>query len=161
MERKLVTVIPQLLDEQRKRIAEEAGKYGIQALFFSTPQEAQEQAKDAEILFGYLPDLASKAENLRWCCIPSAGAEAFVKDGVLPEDVVLTNASGAYGVTISEHVVMMILMILRQEPTYMDYVRKRKWIRNLPMRSIHGSRITLIGTGDIGTETARRLDLRA
>ena len=34
---------------------------------------------------------------------------------------------------------------------------RRQWIRALPVRSIHGSRAVLLGTGDIGTEAARRL----
>ena len=39
---------------------------------------------------------------------------------------------------------------------FADIVRRREWVSELPMRSIYGSRITVLGAGDIGTNFARR-----
>ena len=69
----------------------------------------------------------------------------------------LTNSSGAYGVTIAEHIIMLLLEILRRQQEYRAHVAGHEWFRRLPVRSIYGSRITLLGTGDIGQETVRRL----
>jgi phosphoglycerate dehydrogenase-like enzyme len=81
----------------------------------------------------------------------------FLKPGILGLQTVLTNSSGAYGVTIAEHVVMVTLEMLRRKAEYNEAVRQRKWIRNLHIESIRGSRILMMGTGDIGQEAALRL----
>ena len=51
---------------------------------------------------------------------------------------------------------MTALEMLRRQPDYTRIVQERAWVRNLPIRSLHGSRIVLLGTGDIGTAFARR-----
>ncbi|MEI3122500.1 MAG: NAD(P)-dependent oxidoreductase [Oscillospiraceae bacterium] len=70
--------------------------------------------------------------------------------------MLLSNSSGAYGTTIAEHIMMVTLMLLRRMPEFQGFVREHKWVRTLPMRSIYGSEITVLGTGDIGTSFARR-----
>ena len=70
----------------------------------------------------------------------------------------LTSSSGAYGTTIAEHVVMVILEVLRRQSDYAELVSRHIWKRGLPVRSIFQSRITLLGTGDIGTSCAERLN---
>ena len=62
-----------------------------------------------------------------------------------------------YGVTLAEHILMLTLEMLRRQPEYTQIVNQRQWKRGLPIRSIRGSRITLLGTGNIGQETAVRL----
>ena len=52
---------------------------------------------------------------------------------------------------------MVLLEILRRQPEYRVHVDRKEWVRRLAVRSIRGSRITLLGTGDIGQETLRRL----
>ena len=69
----------------------------------------------------------------------------------------MTNGAGAYGMGISEHVIMTTLMLLRRMPEYTEIVRRREWIRNLPVRSIFGSRVTVLGTGDVGSNVGRRM----
>ena len=71
-------------------------------------------------------------------------------------DCLLTNSSGAYGVTIAEHLIMVTLMLLRHAPVYCAEQAAGRWGEVMPMRSIIGSTITVVGTGDIGTEFARR-----
>ena len=51
---------------------------------------------------------------------------------------------------------MVTLMLLRRMPDFQQIVRERRWVQTLPMRSIYGSTITVLGTGDIGTSFARR-----
>ena len=71
--------------------------------------------------------------------------------------MLLTSSSGAYGVTIAEHVVMVTLEMMRRKAEYNEIVRQRSWARGLHVDSIRGSRITLLGTGDIGRECAKRM----
>ena len=158
MSKKLVTAIAVLEESQRAQIAEAAARHGYEALFFDSDTAALPALSDAEIVFGQPASLARNSPRLRWLCTPSAGVNQFMGEGVFASpDAVLTNSSGAYGVTIAEHVVMITLEVLRQQSAYNDIVSRREWVRNLPVRSIRGSRITVLGTGDIGRECAIRL----
>ena len=95
--------------------------------------------------------------GLKRICCSFAGVDPFLSDDVYPNpDVLLSNSSGAYGTTIAEHIMMVTLMLLRRMPEFQGFVREHKWVRTLPMRSIYGSEITVLGTGDIGTSFARR-----
>lgn len=158
MERYLLTVIPGVAERERERIRGAAERNGLEARFFETAEEAAEMLPKAEIIFGQSGGLVENVPALKWLCTPSAGINQFLEKPVFLEgQAVLTNSSGAYGVTISEHVIMILLEILRRQPDYTQIVGRREWIRNLSVRSIRDSRITLLGTGDIGQETAVRL----
>ena len=155
---KLIVSVSPLTEEQRGRIAARADQYGLEALFFDSVRDAMPHAPEAEIFFGSAPEFTKEAVNLRWVCAPSAGVNQYLAPGVLPGDhVILSNSSGAYGVTIAEHIIMVTLSVMRRQQEYNAIVGQKKWIRNLPIRSIRDSRITLLGTGDIGQEAAVRL----
>lgn len=144
--------------EHRRQINETAEKCGFVAEFFPRSAFPYGHEKDYEIFYG-LPtvELLKKAENLKWFCCSFAGVDKYLPDEVYPNpDVILTNSSGAYGTTISEHMIMVTLMLLRHMPTFTESVRKHEWHEAIPMRSICGSTITVLGAGDIGTNFARR-----
>lgn len=158
MSRKIVTAIAALDEGHRARIAAAAEKHGFEALFFESDTAALPELHDAEIAFGSSAALAKNSPRLHWLCTPSAGVNQFMGEGVFASpDAVLTNSSGAYGVTIAEHVIMLTLEVLRRQGEYNAIVSRREWVRNLPVRSIKNSRVTLLGTGDIGRECAIRL----
>ncbi len=158
MERTLLVLVPQLNAHQRAGISKAAEAAGLTPVFCETYREALPYAETAEVIFSANADLLAHAPRLRWACTPTAGVDAFVKPGVFASlDAVLTNSSGAYGTTIAEHVIMVLLMLMRREMEYRKVVAQREWTRGLAVRSIHGSRITLLGTGDIGRSCAQRL----
>jgi len=158
MKRSLVVVMPGFPEQYASRIREAARSHGFECRFFEHTSESLPFLKDAEVVLGANPELAKNAPALRWICSPFAGVDRFfAEDAFASPDALLSNSSGAYGVTISEHVIMVLLQILRRQPEYHAHVEKAEWVRRLPIRSIHGSRITLLGTGDIGQETLRRL----
>ena len=158
MSRTIIVAIPDLPEHHRARMEEAAAGHGFSCRFFSGAKEALPFVADAEIIVSPNPLLSKNAPNLRWLCSPFAGTDAFLAaDAFASPSALLTNSSGAYGVTISEHVVMVLLEILRRQPEYSAHIANREWVRRLPVRSIYGSRITLLGTGDIGRETLRRL----
>ena len=157
MSRKLVTAIAALDEKHRALIRAAAEKNGFEALFFDSDAQALPHLADAEIVFGQSAFLAKNSPRLRWLCTPSAGVNQFQGGVFASPDAALTNSTGAYGVTIAEHTVMVVLEMLRRQMDYSEIVRRREWKRDLPVRSIKNSRITLLGTGDIGRETALRL----
>jgi len=158
MGRTLAVVIPGISPARRERIAAAAAEKGYRAAFADTAGEAAPFLKEAEIVFSQDSSVCRLAPEMKWICTPSAGVDHFLKPGVLTNtETVLTSSSGAYGVTISEHVVMTVLMMMRRQEEYRGVVQARGWRRDLRIRSIRGSRITLLGTGDIGQECAKRL----
>ena len=158
MQRKIAVAVPNLTGKHRERIRAAAEKHGFGIRFMETTDGEQDYLREAEIIFGHLPEATGNAPGLRWICTPYAGVDQFLVPGTFANpETMLTNSSGAYGVTIAEHTVMVLLDILRRQEEYRQIVSEHKWIRDLTVRSIRGSRITLLGTGDIGQETARRL----
>lgn len=156
--RKIAAVLPELTDAQREKIRAAAEGRGFEVRFFDNAEEDPAYLKETEVLFGHLPQIVKDAPGVKWICTPFAGVDQFlVKDAFANPETLLTNSSGAYGVTIAEHTVMMLLDILRRQPDYRRLVNAHEWRRDLTVRSIKGSRITLLGTGDIGQETAARL----
>ena len=159
MERSLIVVFPGLPDRFAARIRETAESRSFTCRFFEHTSESFPFLENAEVILSNDPTLSRSAPNLRWICSTFAGADAFMApDAFANPAALLSNSSGAYGLTISEHVIMVLLEILRRQPEYQAHVRNREWVRRLPVRSIHGSRVTLLGTGNIGQETLRKLE---
>lgn len=157
MRRILTVLFPVLTAAQRSDIEGVAAAAGFDCVFARDEQEVLTSAPDTEILFGVSGILPAHLHSLRWVASPNAGVEPYCDPGVLTGNVILTNSAGAYGVTIAEHIVMVALELLRRRQRYLSIVAHREWTRDLPVRSLYGSRILMLGTGDIGTETAKRL----
>ena len=126
MNRKLVVVIPDLTETHRDRIREAAERHGFDCRFFGEPSESLPFLKDAEVAVSSDPVVSQNAPNLRWLCSPFAGTDRFIAgDAFACPDALLTNCSGAYGVTISEHVIMLLTEILRRQPEYQAHIAMR------------------------------------
>ena len=151
-----------MTDTYREKINQAAAAAGFTADYYDSarPTEALEaNLKNYEIIFGHVPPALLKgAESLRWLCSDFAGIEGYLDESVWPRpDCLLSNSSGAYGPTISEHIVMLSLMLLRRMPEYQPALARREWPYYAPIRSVSGSRVVMLGTGDIGSHTARRM----
>ena len=157
-----ICVYQEFLTEAHKaRIRETAEDLGFAPHFFTLDQfeEAKACLQGCEILYAHNPELLRAAPaSLKWYCCSYAGVDPYCKDPGLfaNPDCLLTN-SNCYGVTIAEHVVMVLLMLLRRMPEYEEVVRSRGWSNQLPIRSIRDNTFTILGTGDIGVNVADRL----
>jgi phosphoglycerate dehydrogenase-like enzyme len=158
---KKILVYWKITEEQQQKIHDIAAAHGWQAVFEDDLEKAAQEARDAEILFGGDQEPLGQAKALKWFCTNWAGVNAYLKDGVLPNDTcILSNSAGAYGVTISEHIVMTALMMMRQyhrHEAILNDTARTSWKEVVPMHSLCGSRITLLGTGDIGRTFASRV----
>ena len=145
--RKIAVMEDFLTPERRKKVLDTAEKCGFAVDFYGRGAAPAQGLEQYEIIYGWCnPQDLKRATGLKWYCCGFAGVDQLSDDSLYASpDVVLSNSSGAYGLTISEHILMVTLMLLRRE-----------WVSELPMRSIYGSRITVLGAGDIGTNFARR-----
>ena len=153
-----------LSDAHRDKIREAAQAAGFTAHFFTGDQfeEASACLQHCEVLYAQSPQLLRTAPAmLKWFCCSSAGADPYCKnDGIFANpDCLLTNSAGAYGATISEHLIMTLLMLMRRMPAYLQGGARHEWTAPMAMRSIQGSPITCLGTGDICTTFARKAKL--
>lgn len=161
MNRNICVSLKFLTDARRAKIEAAAGKSGFSVRFF-TPEEqaaAVEFLPECEVLYAHSPDLLRAAPaTLQWYCCANAGVDPYCKnDGIFANpNCLLTNSSGGYGVTMAEHLLMVILMLLRRMPEYEETLSRHQWSAELPIRSIYGSSITILGAGNIGTTFAIR-----
>ena len=159
MGKQIGVIIDYLTEDYRRRIDAAAAKHGYAVRYYPDSRSAVGKAGDCEILFGHCSQkVIASARSLKWFCCCWAGVDRFCKEGLFQNpDCLLSNSSGAYGVTIAEHLIMTALMLLRRQGEYTELIRSGGW-DTLPgsIRSLYGSRITVLGTGDIGTQFARR-----
>lgn len=115
------------------------------------PFEHPALLKDVTVLLGNLaPAVLAGARNLKWLQTWSAGVDAFLPAGVLPEHAVLTSAVGAYGPSVAEHMFAALLSMLKQLPLYRDGQSRRAWADLGPVKSFRDLKVLVVGAGDIG-----------
>lgn len=162
MNRTICVCLDFLTPAYRVKLEEAAEAAGFSIRFFSAGQfeEAKACLQTCEVLYAHSPELLRAAPaTLQWYSCANAGVDPYCKnDGIFANPACLfTCSSGGFGVTIAEHLLMVLLMLLRRMPEYEPAARRHEWASPLPIRSIHGSSITILGTGDIGTTFAHRV----
>lgn len=96
----------------------------------------------ADIVLGNAPvSMIRQNKHIEWFQSNSAGPDAYLKPGVLPENCMVTNATGAYGLAISEWMLAMWLGIQKDMFLYRDRQNQRQWAPiDRPVRGITGAR---------------------
>ena len=135
-----------------------AGQVGADIFFYKNENEIPDENFDADIIYGFAPSIVKTSKNLKWLCVPWAGVDSLMKpDYFANEDCLLTNSAGAYGVSIAEHMIAVSLVMMRRLDEFMAETRKGQWLSPRPQKSLKDCRITVLGTGDIGTTFASRV----
>lgn len=120
------------------------------------PELIAQELQSAEVVIGEPnPKLLHTAQNLKWMQITWAGADRYTKD--FPENVILTNASGAFGRIISEYTVGMILAQYKRLHQYYVNQKKKIWADLGAERSLLNKRVLILGTGNVGSTIAQKL----
>lgn len=108
----------------------------------------------AEIIFGFPgKELVESAQRLRWIQLASAGADRLIN---IRPDIILTNASGTFGIPIAEWVIGAMVTLSRHLHIYRDRQKQARWEGMPAAKEIHGSIVGILGLGDIGQEVAKR-----
>ena len=158
MSYKILVLTDRLQESHRQMILDTCAPYGHEVVFRSDPSACGDVLPGVQIIYaGDAASLIPEAPKLEWICTCWAGVEEYCRPGVIPDGVLLTNASGAYGVTLAEHAVMTTLMLLRHQMWFDDHMRAGQWTGPVEHGTIAGSRVTLLGAGDVGQRIAERL----
>ena len=128
------------------------------------PQEAlpgqpvtQEDVDWAQVILGNVPAaMLHGSPALEWLQTNSAGVEPYIRPGVLAGDTLLTNATGAYGLAIAEHMLGMLLELFKKLELYRDAQKSGAWQSQGAVKAVYGSTVLVLGMGDIGGEFAAR-----
>ncbi|HLF93823.1 MAG TPA: D-2-hydroxyacid dehydrogenase, partial [Planctomycetota bacterium] len=102
-----------------------------------------------------------EAKDLRWVQQFSAGVEqiTFIPELQGNDKVVLTNMKRMYGPPIADHVMAMLLSLVRSLPHYQDLMKKGAWGKgaDAPFQGeLQGKTMLVVGLGGNGAETAKR-----
>ena len=145
---KKVCVAASLTAEQKRRLEEACPQYRF----------VYDKDEDADIVIGYLPIAElKKFEKLEWLQTLSAGVERYIARGALKDGVILTNASGVHTREVAEHLLAVLLMMVKKLHIYRDDQKLHAWKDEGQVKEITKLRVTILGLGDIGSYLARQL----
>ena len=169
MDQKKVLVTIPVREDQAKQLEQAAPGWefrfrGGSRLIYAKPEEAvscpaltPEDVAWAQVLLGNVPPTyLTGSPQLEWMQTGSAGVEDYIKPGVLAENTLLTNATGAYGLAISEHMLGMLLELFKKLELYRDAQKDVQWKSLGAVKAVYGSTVLVLGMGDIGGEFGKR-----
>ncbi|AKA68895.1 D-2-hydroxyacid dehydrogenase [Clostridium scatologenes] len=152
---RVLVVIPLSEDEKQKL---KSKMPEAEYIFISAKEINDEIVKSADIIIGNVPpEYIKGSKKLKWLQLNSAGTDGYCEAGVIPEEAYLTNASGAYGLAISEHMLGMLFEIKKKLNLYYMNQKKHIWKDEGNVTSIEGSKTLVVGLGDIGGDFARKM----
>ncbi len=155
---KLLTTL-KLGDEHIK----EMERLGVEVFVFDTKDELIQFQKPQEVNVIIANDSALQRDfldrciNLKWVHVPHVGIERIPLEYFKERNIIVTNARGAGGVPISEHIIFTMLMIARKGRCVLENQIAHKWEKPQGIFNLYGKTVGFLGTGDIATETAKRL----
>lgn len=154
--KKILVTIP-MEDKHKKEIENIAAD--VEISYVEPENLTKEIVQEADIILGNVPvNDVRGSQKLKWIQLNSAGANNYTENGVLKEGTLLTNASGAYGLAIAEHMLALVLSLQKKIYLYNKNQQKSLWKDEGNVNSIYGSKTLVVGLGDIGGEFAKRMN---
>ena len=153
-----IVVTPPFTEEQKALILS-AAERPEDVIFCLKSDMTEELLREADVLLGNLesPGQLEKTEHLKWIQLNNAGTEGYCVPGRLPQGAVLTNATGAYGLAISEHMLACLFMLRKKLNLYYANQLQSQWKSEGHVGVIQGTTVLVIGLGDIGTCFASKM----
>ena len=149
---KKILVLTPLTEHQKKYLQTKAFGYCLE--YASDSTVTPNQAAEAEIIIGNLPlSLLGECRSLQWMQLHSAGANGYTGEA-LPKDVLLTSASGAYDLSVAEHLFGMLLAVYKRLFAYWGNQKEEIWQDMGQVKTLQGQTVLLVGLGNIGLRFA-------
>lgn len=156
---RVIAVIRKCTEYERDLILSSA-ENDDRILFFDNEKEMLESGElhNIEIILGEPENSTIRSmDKLRWIQMTWAGANKYTSVPGFPDNVVLTCASGAYGYVISEYIISGLLALTKSLFLYREQMKNGEWYRINGNDTLEGKRSLILGTGNIGQETAKKL----
>jgi phosphoglycerate dehydrogenase-like enzyme len=117
----------------------------------------EDALKTADMMINSNPPrekLRERAPRLKWIQTTGAGVDPLMPMDWLPEDVTLTNNSGAHGAKAEDSCTMALLMLNARMPEVLANQRERRW-QQIFSTPIEGKTVVVVGFGDLGQGAGR------
>jgi glycerate dehydrogenase len=148
--------------ERRAAVARAAAGAFEPVILEDLPPEARDPAwstADVVVSMGFpreFPmDFRKKARKVRMIQSLVAGVDHFPFDRFPPSAIVCSNA-GAYGVSVAEHAMALLLAAAKDIVLRTDEIRRGIFDQGVTNKALAGSTVMILGLGGIGSEIARR-----
>lgn len=152
--KKVMVSIP-IREREKQQFIHEFPNYKF---FFCGQETGEDNLWDANIIIGQpTVDEIKRAGSLEWVQLGIAGADCYVSRADFPRKVQLTNVTGAFGLSISEYLVAMVLSLYKRLHLYRDQQAEGIWLDRGRERTLFHKNVLIVGTGDIGSSFARLL----
>ncbi len=147
-----------LTQAQWDEAAARAGESGHEIRFGRSSEEFAEGVAWADVLLAQTSTLYGRfpctAPNLKMIFLLSAGVDKLRPFSNLPPGVAVLNNSGVHSRKAGEYAAMALLMLNARVPEMLAQQRDHVW-QMLFSSSIRGRRVTVVGTGDMGSPAGR------
>ena len=159
--REVLVTIP--VEPQHKICLENAvpaseGGRELHFTYLAKENVTQEMVENAEVILGNVnPEYLRRAGRLKLLQLDSAGAASYTVPGVMPPKAQLANATGAYGLAVSEHMLASVLLLVKKLHLYQQNMQHHQWKDEGQVSSIRDSVTLVIGLGDIGGQFAKKM----
>ena len=154
-----------------KTIGEDIDLSGFDALGevvkydFSTPEEALERTKDADVIVLNKVEINEKsignAEKLKLVCVTATGTNNLDKEYLANKGIEWRNVAGYSTESVAQHTFAMLFFLLEKLRYYDDYVKSEQYIGDTcfthfakAFHEISGKTWGIIGLGNIGRRVA-------
>lgn len=142
------------VEERHKKKLEQAGE-GCRFVYVKEGEATPEQIAEANIILGMPePALINASPKLELLQLNIAGADRYVKPGVLHPDTILTNSTGAYSKAVAEHGAAVAMMMSKKLHLYRDAQNRHEWADYGTVSSLTDATVLVVGLGDIGRHFA-------
>ncbi|SFI20375.1 Phosphoglycerate dehydrogenase [Tindallia magadiensis] len=145
------------LSEDKLDLLRDLGCHPV--LWSKEKEPVTEEHWDADILFSYqvfnYTDVR-RFHNLKLIQLTSSGIDHIPVEYLREKNIKLCNARGIYSIPIAEWVLLKTMEIYRNSRFYEKAQEAKRWKKHREMEEIYGKTVGIVGTGSIGTETAKR-----
>ncbi len=142
-------------DETQKQLLDTTYR-NVKFTYSSIDRVTKEEILSANAIVGTIPNkLLGYLNHLEWLQLSSSGYEQYLDEGVLSDNVILCNAGDSYGVSVAEHLLAMVLSVVKKFPQYRDYQNKSTWVDLGEVMPLHDLNVVVVGLGAIGATFAK------
>lgn len=94
--------------------------------------------------------------SLKYIHLTSAGTDHMPMDYIREKGIRLVNARGVYSAPMAEFALGGVLQLYKNALSFRKKQQNHFWRQEFPLRELDGKAVTLLGTGSIASETAKR-----
>lgn len=152
--------VPETLIEELSKPLKEAGHEFVYYDEKTTDvDELAERSADADIVMiannPYPKEAFEKAENLEFINVAFTGVDHVDQKAAKEQDIKIANAAGYSDTSVSELVIGLTLDVYRKISVGNETIREGDQVQVYQGNEIKGKTVGIIGTGNIGLETAK------